>query len=194
MMTANKDRIKKTMVDRITVTKTRIETIVLKGKNGLGEHFLLMIMISLISSCGFHLRGDIVLPALYERVHIITVGNAVVSKPLAQALTNIGSQMVNSPEGATAVLTLLSAGTQRKALNVGGGTIREYELQLNVSFVVQNSKGVQLADNQTISVIRNFRNNVNDVLAKDNEEQVIRQEMIQPAVFQILRRMKAIAQ
>lgn len=150
-------------------------------------------MVLIITGCGFHLRGDIDLPALYERVHVVTKGDAHVGSALTEALQDVGSQIVASPEASTSVVTVLSSGTQRRALNVGGKAIREYELQLNITFVVQDNKGVQLSEPQTVSVIRNFQNDPNDVLGVDNEEQIIRQEMMQPAIFQVLRRMKAIA-
>ena len=154
--------------------------------------FILLIAV-IISGCGFHLRGDIILPALYERVQVVDKGYSDVGNSLSRALENVGSKIVSSPEAATAVVTVLSRGTQRRALNVGGSRVREYELQLDITFVVQNREGVQLADQQTVSVVRNFQNDPNNVLAKDNEEQIIRQEMMQPEIIQVLRRMKAIA-
>ncbi|MCU7950450.1 MAG: hypothetical protein KZQ74_05920 [gamma proteobacterium symbiont of Bathyaustriella thionipta] len=153
----------------------------------------ILLMAVLLTGCGFHLRGDIVLPALYERVQVVDKGYSDVGKALSKALQNVGSKIVSSPEEATAVVTVLSRGTQRRALNVGGKRIREYELQLDITFVVQNSGGQQLAQQQTVSVVRNFRNDANDVLGKDNEEKIIRKEMMQPAIIQVLRRMKAIA-
>ncbi|MCK5649516.1 MAG: hypothetical protein KAI22_11625 [Gammaproteobacteria bacterium] len=162
-----------------------------------GEYFkagsLVLLMLTMLSSCGFQLRGDIVLPPLYERVHVVSRGHSDVGRALTEALENVGSQIVSSPQASTSVVTVLSSGTQRKALNVAGKSVREYELQLDISFVVQDHKGVQLAEQQTVSVIRNFQNDPNDVLGKDNEEQTIRREMMQPAIIQVLRRMKAIA-
>ena len=154
----------------------------------------ILLMAVIVSGCGFHLRGDIVLPALYERVQVVDKGYSDVGKSLSRALENVGSKIVSSPDAATAVVTVLSRGTQRRALNVSGNRIREYELQLDITFVVQNRDGKQLAGQQTVSVVRNFQNDPNDVLGKDNEENTIRKEMMQPAIIQVLRRMKAIAQ
>ncbi|WP_198264162.1 LPS assembly lipoprotein LptE [sulfur-oxidizing endosymbiont of Gigantopelta aegis] len=154
----------------------------------------LILLLSIVSGCGFQLRGNIVLPPLYKHVHVVTQGNDDVGEALSKALTNVGSVIVPSPAAATSVVTVLSSGTQRRAINVAGNTIREYELQLNISFVVQDGKGVQLADQQTVSVVRNFQNDPNNVLGKDNEEKLIRKEMMGPAIIQVLRRMKAIAQ
>lgn len=153
----------------------------------------ILLMAVIVSGCGFHLRGDIVLPALYERVQVVDKGYSDVGKSLSGALENVGSKIVSSPEAATAVVTVLSRGTQRRALNVSGNRIREYELQLDITFVVQNRNGTQLSNPQTVSVVRNFQNNPSQVLGKDNEEDIIRKEMMQPAIMQILRRMKAIA-
>lgn len=157
------------------------------------QSFILVITL-LITGCGFHLRGAIELPALYDKVHLVDKGYSDIGSPLSKALKTAGSEMVSSPASATSVITLLSRGAQRRALNVGGKEIREYELQLDVSFVVQDNQGVQLAEQQTVSVLRTFRNDPNDVLGKENEEQVIRQEMNQTVVLQILRRLKAMAQ
>lgn len=155
---------------------------------------LVLLIAIIITGCGFHLRGDIVLPELYERVHVVSRGHSNVGRALSEALENVGTKIVPSPETATSVVTVVSSGTQRKALNVAGKAIREYELQLDISFVVQDHKGVQLAEQQTVSVLRNFKNNPNNVLGVDNEEAIIRKEMMKPAIFQVLRRMKAIAE
>lgn len=175
-------------------TKTMNTYLSAKGITQIKTLGLMLLMAVIISGCGFQLRGDIVLPALYERVQIVDKGYSDVGKSLSKALENVGSKIVSSPEAATAVVTVLSRGTQRRALNVGGKQVREYELQLDITFVVQNREGKQLSDAQTVSVVRNFQNDPNDVLGKDNEEQIIRKEMMQPAIIQMLRRMKAIAE
>lgn len=154
----------------------------------------MIIMTVIISSCGFHLRGDIILPQLYERVHIVDKGYSNVGSSLEKALSNVGSEIVATTGAATAIVTILSHGIQRRALNVGGNQIREYELQLDIVFVVQDHIGTQLSKPQKVTVLRHFQNDVNNVLGKDNEEQIIREEMMQPAIGQILRRMKAIVQ
>ncbi len=159
----------------------------------LKEFGLFFLMTLIISGCGFHLRGDIVLPALYERVVIVDKGDSGIGSSLSLALADIGSKIVTDSQSATAVITVLSDGTQRRALNVGGNQIREYELKLEVLFVVQDHTGQQLSKPEKVIILRNFQNDPNNVLGKDNEEAIIRQEMIQPALMQILRRMKAIA-
>ncbi len=157
--------------------------------------FLLpVLLVLLISGCGFHLRGDLVLPSLYQRVYLVANGHTDISKPLKAALESVGTKMEPTAQSATSVVTLLSRGVQRRALNVAGKQIREYELQLNVAFVVQDSTGKQIGDQQTVSIIRTFRNNTSNVLGTGNEEDIIRREMNQAAVLQILRRMKAIAE
>jgi LPS-assembly lipoprotein len=152
-----------------------------------------ILMALFLSACGFHLRGNIVLPSLYEQVYVVDKGYSDVGQSLSTALINVGSTMVSSPEEASSVITILSRGIERRALNVGGKQVREYELQLNILFVVQDHSGKQLSDPQRVSIVRNFQNNPNAVLGRDNEEHIIRREMMQPAIIQLLRRLKAIA-
>lgn len=157
-------------------------------------HWMVILIIGMvISACGFHLRGEIELPALYEKVHIVDRGNTAVAKPLAEFLQNVGSDIVSRPEEATAVITLLSRGTQRRALAVGGKSIREFELQLNISFIVQNGLGEQIGSQQNVSMTRTYRNDPDNVLGKGNEESIIIEEMNRDILTQILFRLKVLA-
>ena len=165
----------------------------MKHRKNTASWIVIFMLSMLISACGFHLRGDIELPALYERVLIVDRGNTATARPLADFLENIGSEIVSRPEDATAVITLLSRGTQRRALAVGGKSIREYELQLNIAFIVQNALGEQIGEQQNVSLTRTYRNDPNDVLGKSNEESVIIEEMNQNILTQILFRLKALA-
>ncbi len=72
---------------------------------------LVFLMAIIITGCGFHLRGEIVLPELYERVFVVSKGSANVGQALSEALENVGTQIVSSPEAATSVVTVLSSGT-----------------------------------------------------------------------------------
>ena len=154
---------------------------------------VLIALALVITGCGFQLRGLVELPALYERVYLVDQGYSDIAVPLRRSLKDSNSTIVDSKMLATSVITLLSRGVQRRALNISGREVREYELQLDVAFVVQDAQGVQLADKQTVSVVRNFENDESNTLGKNNEEQVIRQEMNEAAVIQILYRLKAIA-
>jgi len=154
---------------------------------------VLIALVLVIAGCGFQLRGLVELPVLYERVYLVDKGYSDIAVPLKRSLNDSNSTIVDSKMSATSVITLLSRGVQRRALNISGREVREYELQLDVAFVVQDDQGVQLADKQTVSVVRNFENDESNTLGKNNEEQVIRQEMNEAAVIQILYRLKAIA-
>jgi len=158
--------------------------------------FQLLVLLSFIfmSGCGFQLRGEMDLPALYEKVYLVNKGNSAIVNPLKSALENAGTKMVHSTGSATSVITLSSKGVEKRALNIAGREIKEYELNLEVAFVVQDHSGEQLSDAQTVSVIRTYQNDDNNVLGKDNEENIIRKEMNESAVTQILYRLKALAQ
>lgn len=161
-----------------------------------GVQLLVLLSFIFMSGCGFQLRGatDIDLPALYEKVYLVNKGDSGIAQQLKVALERAGSKIVNSTGSATSVITLSSKGVERRALNIAGREIKEYELNMEVAFVVQDHSGEQLSDAQTVSVIRTYQNDQNNVLGKDNEENTIRKEMNESAVTQILYRLKALAQ
>ncbi|MCU7835935.1 MAG: hypothetical protein KZQ83_11880 [gamma proteobacterium symbiont of Taylorina sp.] len=156
--------------------------------------YSLLFTLFFLSACGFQLRGAIDLPALYEKVYLVDKGYLDIAGPLKKRLKNAGVSIVSSSDSASSTVILLARDFQRRAMNIAGREIREYELRLNISFVVQDHQGAQLGEQQTVNVVRNYENDQNNALSKDNEEQIIRQEMNQTAVTQILYRLKAIAQ
>lgn len=155
--------------------------------------FLSVLVSLVLAGCGFHLRGDIDLPELYQRVYLVDQGYSDVGGPLRDALKAVGTEMVSSPAEATAVVTLLSRGINQRALAVGGKAIREYELQLDVSFVVQDAAGATLGEASTVTEIRTYRNTADEVLGKEDEASIIIGEMRQNVVRRILLRLKALA-
>lgn len=158
-----------------------------------GLQSAILFVLIFVSGCSFHLRGAVDLPALYEKVYVVDKGYSDIGAPLRKALHGVGSTIVTSAGSATSVITLSSRGVQSRVLNISGREIKEYELQLDIDFVVQDQADQQLGEQQRVSVIRRYQNDEANVLGKDNEEQIIRREMNDTAVIQILYRLKAIA-
>jgi LPS-assembly lipoprotein len=110
------------------------------------------------------------------------------------ALLNAGAEVVDSPAEASAVLMLHSQRLQRRVLSVDTqGRAAEYELALQVVFSLRDSTGRRIADNERVSVIRDFSFDPDNVLAKSDEETALRKEMYRLAVSQMVRRVQSLA-
>jgi len=142
-----------------------------------------------IHGCGFHLRGDIAMPALFDKVLLIDQGVPDFVRPLQRALIENQVKIVQSPQSATAIITLLSKGKNRRAVAIRGQEVKEYELQISVAFAVQDAKGKQQGNTQTVTSVRRYSYNSNRVLGSENEEAILSAEMREDIVQQIMRRL-----
>jgi len=143
----------------------------------------------LLSGCGFHLRGDISLPALFDKVIIVDRGVSDFVQPLKRGLIENSVTIVESTQSATAIITLLSKGVNRRAVAIRGKEVKEYELQISVSFAVQDKTGKQHGETQTVTSVRRYGHNSNRVLGSENEQAMLTNEMREDLVQQIIRRL-----
>ncbi|MFK5891862.1 MAG: LPS assembly lipoprotein LptE [Pseudomonadota bacterium] len=154
--------------------------------------FCLGLLLMITSSCGFHLRGNVELPEIYQHIYVMDKGASEISILLKQALINNQATLVDSAQSASAIITVYSQRVNRRAIAVRGKEIKEYEIQLNVSFAVQEASGKQQGKSQNISTIRRYSFNNDQVLGSNNEEQILIREMREDIVRQILKRLSKI--
>jgi len=163
-----------------------------KNNNTLLPSILIVTLLALTTSCGFHLRDNIQLPELYNKIYVMDTGANNITPFVKQALIENQVQLVNSAQSASSIIVINSQNFHRRAVAVRGKEVKEYELQLNVSISVQTTDGKQRGDSQTISTQRRYSYNNNQVLGSDNEEQILIKEMKQDISRQILRRISKI--
>lgn len=143
--------------------------------------------------CGFHLRGQEekgiaprVLPMTY-----VQGGNPQTG--LTDELRRSGSHIIQDRQQAKLLLTILTDGFERRLLSVGAtGKAREFELYYTVNFEVRDQAGKELLPKTDISLVRDYRFDETQLLGKDAEEAVLRQDMVRDAAQQILRRLQVL--
>ena len=159
---------------------------------GLGRLVGALVLATLLAGCGFHPRGSAPLPTSLEA---LSVEAAQAHGPLADAmeaaLHGAGVVMVDDPAHASARLKLSEPGFQRRVLSVdSSGHANEYELYYGLNFTLLNAAGDVLLPSQEVSVVREFAFDPGNVLASDQEEALIHDEMRRQAVEQLLRRLR----
>ncbi|WP_371070119.1 LPS-assembly lipoprotein LptE, partial [Salmonella enterica] len=79
--------------------------------------------------------------------------------------------------------------SQRRVLSLGsGGTANDFELSYRFDYELVDAKNKVISVRQPIEIKREYYNNQVAVIAKSNEEAVIRNEMYQQAVRTIVNR------
>jgi LPS-assembly lipoprotein len=150
---------------------------------------LALTCLGLLAACGFHLRGDMVLP--FAKIYVS--GNP--SNPaVGQLRQYLGKsprlQLVARPQDAEAILQVLDEQRERiiSALS-SAGRVREYELRLRVSFRLTDDKANELIPTSEVALFRLVSYNDTQILSKGDEEALLYSDMENDIVQQILRRL-----
>lgn len=153
----------------------------------------LCILALFIAGCGFHLRGAVEVPASLKETRIVGIAEySPLSLELKKVLTSAGSKVLPATAKTASTITISNELFKRRVLSVDAqGRVAEYELIYSFNFNVMGETETPLVSTQQIELIRDYRFDPNNVLAKDAEEAQIRTDMISFAVRQLMRRIDA---
>ncbi len=145
----------------------------------------------LLAACGFHLRGqdDFALP--FQRLYLKSPNDyAPFTNELKNAIQANNVQITNTPEQAQLTLQIVSEVTDKQILSLSGaGRVLEYRLQYRVSLRAYDLKQQEWLVPQEITLRRDYSYDDTQVLAKQQEEAMLYQNMRGDAVQQVLRRL-----
>lgn len=148
--------------------------------------------LSLITGCGFRLRGAVVLPEAMQETHLTGVSrHSPLGREINQALTSAGGRLVEKA-AATAVLTILNEDYNRRVLSVGSDRrAREYSLNYTLRFALYAPDGSVLVPARTVNASREYRFDRANVLSSGGEADVLKKEMREYGVRQMFRQLRA---
>jgi LPS-assembly lipoprotein len=149
---------------------------------------VILIAILMITACGYHLRGSYDLPKGMNKI-FLQGGSPLLQEQLNNVLKTSSGRLVDSPEKANVILRIFSDGIERRTLSLSErGRSNDIELAGHLEFDVLDPKKGVLVSREPINFRREYFNDQQDVIAKDNEETVIRKEMYLQVVRQIINR------
>jgi LPS-assembly lipoprotein len=158
------------------------------------QRLLLAAMVLILSACGWQLRNAQLIPSSIGSLHIATqaADNIFVSE-LARALDAYGVDVVSQAADANYSVVIVDFRENRRigTLNASARAA-EYQLNEDVDFLITNSSGTPLTSILTASVERSYEIEESDILSSDNEERLVRLEMREEIVRQILNRLKVL--
>jgi len=151
---------------------------------------LVVALLLTLAACGFRLRGTANVP--FETLYLpgATGGIALDLKRNIQVGTN--AKVVDDAAKAEAVLQFTEETKQKEVLSLTGtGKVREFQLRYRVGFRVHDNKGGEYVPQSSIQLTRDVTFNDTEILAKEQEEQILFRDMQTDMVQQILRRLAA---
>ena len=149
-----------------------------------------ILMLAVLASCGFRLRGVAEVPFSTVYVPNSKQGLQLDLKRNIEAGTR--AKVVDEPKQADAIIAFSAETREKVILSLDGtGRVREFQLRYRVGFRVHDGKGREFLPVNTVVLVRDISFNDTDVLAKEAEEQLLYRDMQSDMVQQILRRLAA---
>jgi LPS-assembly lipoprotein len=155
---------------------------------------LVMLLAALLAgACGFRLQGAMTLP---EGVASVYVSAPDLLTPFAvelqRGLERSGAATAASAAEADAVIRVRSERTGRRVLSVSArNTPQEFEIFYTVDYTIERD-GTEVAPLQRHELTRSFSFAQSALIAKDREEDVLREAMARDLAALVLRRLDSL--
>lgn len=153
---------------------------------------VLVMMVVLLTACGFKLRGQIAALPFQSMYVNAPDGNSIGIQMERMIKSSSTTKLAPSPSEADATLDIISATNHRAILSLsGGGRVRDFNLIYRVIYRVLDKNGVEMVPNTEITLTRILPFLDAQIVAKENEEILLVRDMQNDALQQIIWRLSA---
>jgi LPS-assembly lipoprotein len=143
-----------------------------------------------LAGCGFRLRGTAEVP--FETLYLPSSGSGIALDLKRYVQAGTRARVVDDPKQAEAVVAFTDESREKNILSLtSAGRVSEFQLKYRVGFRVHDGKGGEYVPQSTIQLTRDVTFNDTEILAKEQEEQLLFRDMQSDMVQQILRRLAA---
>jgi LPS-assembly lipoprotein len=141
------------------------------------------------SGCGFHLRQPMALPEGVSRVALSAPDELTpFTVELRHGLERAGAEVTPSTGEADAVIRVRHDRSGRRVLSVSArNTPTEFEVFYHVEYSIERA-GKEIVPVQRLELFRSFSFDESELLAKDREEELLREAMAHDLAGLVLRR------
>jgi len=152
---------------------------------------ILIICFLFLTSCGFHLRGNLDLPPPLHHLYLKSKDPyGDLSNNLREYLKMSGVYLTNNPADAKTVFVILNENTTQQLLGISGTQqTRQYNLILTVTFDIEDPHGKVLVPPQIITQTRTLTIQSDQILAGSNEANTLYKQMRLAIVYDIMSRL-----
>jgi LPS-assembly lipoprotein len=149
--------------------------------------------LALLAGCGFQLRGSAGLPADLGGVYLAMPDElSPVAVELRRRLEAGGPRLAPNAAAADAVVRVRIDRTGRRVLAVSArNTPTEFEIFYVLEYSIDRG-GQQVVPPQRLELTRNFSFDERDLLAKEHEEDVLREALASDLADLVLRRLESL--
>jgi LPS-assembly lipoprotein len=147
-----------------------------------------VVLVALLASCGFHLRGKMELPEAMQNIYLENASAPLVTE-VTKMLKFSNGKIVKDKQEAGLIVKVSDEVFRRVSLSLSHtGKTNEFELYYSVDFEMLDAAGKILLPKKNMVITRSYFNDQTQVLAKGNEEDFIRQEIYRYAGREMVER------
>ncbi|HSN72147.1 MAG TPA: LPS assembly lipoprotein LptE [Steroidobacteraceae bacterium] len=157
---------------------------------GAGRLALLLAAATCVAACGFELQGRQRLPEAMSVVYIATEDtHTEFVRELRRSLDAAGVRVADQRSDAETVVRILRDDSEQRVLSVSArNTPEEYEVFYVVAYAIEMN-GHRVLEPQELRLERNYAYDETAVLAKQREEQLLRESMARDLASRVMRRL-----
>ena len=147
----------------------------------------------LLAGCGFHLQGRQPLPEQFAYTYVETKDEQTdFVQDLRKALIASNVNVIRTKGSSGATISVHADKLAERILSVSARNIpTEYELTYKVKFSVTSGRK-SLIDDEEISATRDFSFDETQLLAKEREQEILREALARDLVALVMRRLAAL--
>ncbi len=150
------------------------------------------VLLSMLSACGFKLRGSVEIPPELNPMYIETTGGGSVRAAMLQRLEVSQVRLASSPKEARIIVRIMNETRASRVAAVDrSGKVVASELHLRVRFDAIGPDGASLVSPEILDLVRTYENPDVEVLGKQLEADLIYEDLAQDAADRILGRLRA---
>ena len=148
---------------------------------------------ALLGACGFHLEGRASLPPVVRTPYLEAPDRqSDFVQYLRHALLSNGAQLTPEKGKASAVVSILRDSVTRRVLSVSAtNQPNQYEVTYTVGFSV-SAADKELLPPQELTATRSYSFDERLLLAKNHEEEILRQDMARDLADMVMRRLASL--
>jgi len=152
-----------------------------------------LLCLTLLSACGFQLRGAYQLPEAMHTTYVdASTSKSSLVKSLKRNLKLNNITLLDEESDGAAILKINSENKRKRIVSVDSkGRAREYSLVYEINFSVVNTQLNFKVNNQLISINRDFLFDTEDVLGNAKGEAQLYSEMQEDLVRLVLLRLQS---
>ncbi len=153
----------------------------------------IVVLLLALAGCGFHRQGTAPMPEVMKLIYVES-GDALTEfqRELRTSLTVSGVKLVDKRDEASALLLISKDQTGRRVLSVSArNTPREFEIFYTVTYSIV-AEGRQLLPPQTLSLTRDYSFDEQALLAKEEEEDILRHALAKDLVGIVMRQLSSL--